>query len=100
MRNSDPLDWLLEEDRQNPGVRTFALTELLDRPADDPEVIAARRAVMTSGPVPAILDAQDADGFWVKPGSGYSPKSGRSSSWPNWGPTPAMSRCVAAASTS
>ncbi|MGD2178989.1 MAG: nitrogen fixation protein NifH, partial [Anaerolineae bacterium] len=64
MPNPDPLDWLLEEDKENPGVRYFALTDLLDRPAEDPQVAAARRAVMTSGPVPAILDAQHADGFW------------------------------------
>jgi hypothetical protein len=35
---------------------------------------------MTTGPVPAILDAQDPDGYWVKPGSGYSPKY-RSTVW-------------------
>ena len=71
---SNVLDWLLEEDAQNPGVRAFALTDLLDRPADDPEVIAARRAVMEQGPVPAILAAQDESGFWEKPGEGYYPK--------------------------
>jgi hypothetical protein len=70
----DPLPWLLEPDPANPGVRYFALRELLDRPADDQEVVEARQAVLTSGPVPAILDAQYPDGYWVKPGSGYSPK--------------------------
>jgi hypothetical protein len=80
MQNPDPLDWLLEEDQENPGVRFFALTDLLDRPAEDPQVVAARRAVMTSGPVPAILDAQYPEGFWVKPGGGYSPKY-RSTVW-------------------
>jgi hypothetical protein len=74
MQHPDPLDWLLEEDEENPAVRTFALIDLLDRPAEDPQVVAARGAVMTSGPVPAILDAQDPEGFWVKPGGGYSPK--------------------------
>ena len=71
---SNVLDWLLEEDAQNPGVRYFALTDLLDRPADDPEVVAARQAVMEQGPVPAVLDAQDEAGFWEKPGEGYYPK--------------------------
>ncbi|MFQ6058419.1 MAG: nitrogen fixation protein NifH [Anaerolineae bacterium] len=70
--NGDPIPWLLEPD--NHGVRYFALTELLDRPADDPEVIEARRAVMASGPVPAILEAQHPEGYWVKPGPGYNPK--------------------------
>jgi hypothetical protein len=72
--NDDPLPWLLEPDPANPGVRYFALTELLDRPADDPEVVEARHAVMSSGPVPAILAAQYPAGYWVKPGGDYSPK--------------------------
>ena len=71
---SDIRDWLLEEDAQNPGVRYFALKDLLDHPADDPEVVAARRAVMEQGPVPAILTAQDEAGFWEKRGEGYYPK--------------------------
>ena len=71
---SKVLDWLLEEDAGNPGVRYFALIDLVGRPADDREVIAARRAVMASGPVPAILDAQDREGYWEKPGEGYYPK--------------------------
>ena len=77
---TDPLPWLLELDPANPGVRYFALTDLLDRPSDDPEVAAARRAVMSSGPVPVILEAQESDGYWVKPGSGYSPKY-RGTTW-------------------
>lgn len=36
--NSDPLPWLLEPDPANPGVRYFALRDLLDRPETDPEV--------------------------------------------------------------
>jgi hypothetical protein len=74
MLRADPLDWLIEKDEENPGVRYFALTELLDRPADDPEVVEAQRAVMNNGPVPAILAAQEAEGYWAKPGAGYSPK--------------------------
>jgi hypothetical protein len=74
MPKPDPLDWLLEEDKDNRGVRSFALTDLLDRPEDDPDVVAARCAVMTGGPVAAILDAQYPEGFWIKPGGGYSPK--------------------------
>lgn len=72
--NDDPLPWLLEPDSANPGVRYFALRDLLGRPEDDPELRQARTAIMTSGPVPAILAAQQPDGEWVKPGSGYSPK--------------------------
>jgi hypothetical protein len=69
--NGDSLAWLLESDAANPGVRLFALRDLLDRPADDAEVVAAQAAVMRSGPVPAILDAQHPDDYWEKPGGGY-----------------------------
>jgi hypothetical protein len=71
---SNVIDWLLEQDTNNPSVRFFALAGLLGRPAGDPEVLAARRAVMEQGPVPAILAAQDPAGFWEKPGPGYNPK--------------------------
>ena len=67
-----PLDWLLEKD--NPSVYYFALKQLLDRTDDDPDVQAARRAIMHSAPVEKILAAQAADGYWAKPGAGYSPK--------------------------
>jgi hypothetical protein len=72
--NGDPLPWLLKPDPANPGVRYFALRDLLDRAEDAPEVREAGAAIMMTGPVPAILDAQHPDGYWVKPGSGYSPK--------------------------
>ncbi|HUW10300.1 MAG TPA: nitrogen fixation protein NifH [Anaerolineae bacterium] len=71
---SDSVPWLLAPDPQNPGVRYFALRDLLDMPAEAPEVRAAQAAVMTTGLVPVILEAQDPAGFWVKPGSGYNPK--------------------------
>ena len=70
----DPLSWLLEVDEVNPGVRYFALRDLLGRPPDDSELIAARDGVMRTGPVPVILDAQSEEGYWVKPGHGYAPK--------------------------
>jgi hypothetical protein len=78
--NDDPTPWLLEPDPDNPGVHYLALRDLLDQPEQDPEVQAARAAIMTTGPVPAILDAQYPDGYWVKPGGGYSPKY-RSTVW-------------------
>ncbi len=68
----DPTDWLLEED--NPSVRYYALRSLMELPDDDRQVVAAKQAIMQSGPVPVILAAQNDEGYWVKPGSGYSPK--------------------------
>ena len=72
--NDQPLPWLLEPDPANPGVRYFALRDLLDRPADDPELRRAQAEVMLSGPVRAILAAQQPDGYWDKPGAGYARK--------------------------
>ncbi len=78
-RSTDPaLDWLLE--KRDPGVRAFALRDLLGAPADDPDVLAARRAALRTSPVREILEAQQPEGWWVKPGPGYSPKY-RSTVW-------------------
>jgi hypothetical protein len=78
--NSDPIPWLLEEDHNNPGIRYFALRELLDLPEEDGNVVFARKAIMEYGPIPVILDAQSAEGYWSEPGAGYNPKY-RSTVW-------------------
>jgi len=69
---TDPISWLLEP--QDPGVRYLALRDLLDLPADDPELLEARQAAHTFGPIATILDNMHPDGYWVKPGAGYNPK--------------------------
>jgi hypothetical protein len=53
---ADPTDWLLEED--NPSVRYFTLTDILDRPQDDAAVQTARREIMQRGIIPDILARQ------------------------------------------
>jgi hypothetical protein len=69
----DPvLDWLLE--KGDPGVRFFALRDLLGAPPDDKDLLAARRATVRHPPVRDILEAIEPDGFWIKPGPGYAPK--------------------------
>ena len=70
--HGNPIPWLLEPD--NPSIRYRTLVELLDRPLDDPEVVAARQAILTSRPVQRILDAQWPEGYWMHRGLGYSPK--------------------------
>ncbi len=70
----EPLTWLLEEDHANPAVRYLALRQLKGVSAGDPEALAARRALTACGPVPTILAAQHADGYWAEPGVGYYPK--------------------------
>ena len=69
---ADPLPWLLEDG--DPAVRHLALQQLLDLPADEPEVAASRRAAMTTDPIASILAAQDPDGHWEKPGPAYATK--------------------------
>jgi hypothetical protein len=64
--------WLL--DPETPAVRHLALRRLLDRPADDPDVVAAGRAAMDAEPIASILAAQHPEGYWEKPGPGYATK--------------------------
>jgi hypothetical protein len=71
---TNPLEWLLMPDSANPGIRYFALRDLLGRAANDPDVMAAQADVMTTGPVPVILAALTPDGYWVKPKDIYYPK--------------------------
>src|SRR5260370_42258019 len=72
MLKGDPLPWLLEE--ETPAVRHLALRQLLDQPEDAPLVRQARAAAMQTDPIASILGAQQPEGFWVKPGPGYTPK--------------------------
>ncbi len=53
---ADPTDWLLED--ENPSVRYFALRDISDRPEDDAKVQSAKREIMRTGMVRAILDMQ------------------------------------------
>jgi hypothetical protein len=69
---ADPLAWLLEP--ADPAVRHQALRQLLDCPADDPDVAESRAAAMVSDPIASILVAQDPEGYWEKPGPGYATK--------------------------
>jgi len=52
MEYGEALSWLLEDDPQDPGVRYFALRQLLDKEESEPEVIAAQRAIMTNESTP------------------------------------------------
>jgi len=69
--NGDPVPWLVDDD--TPAVRHLALCHLLDQPEDAPEVRQARAAAMRTDPIAAILAAEQPEGFWVKPGPGYTP---------------------------
>jgi hypothetical protein len=64
--NGDPVPWLLENDRSQPAIRYYTLRDILGRVESDNEVKAAKAAIMTSGPVPVILAAQQPQGYWGK----------------------------------
>ncbi len=64
--------WLLEE--QEPSVRYFALTQLLEEPEDDAEVVSAREAIGRVGWAADILAKQKPGGWWMREENLYRPK--------------------------
>ena len=74
----DALTRLLSSDLA--AVRYLALRDLLDAPADDPELLRARAEAHRQGPIADILAAMHPDGYWAEPGPGYNPKY-RSTVW-------------------
>ncbi|MDY6911897.1 MAG: nitrogen fixation protein NifH [Chloroflexota bacterium] len=60
--NADPIPWLLQE--ENPSVRYFAMTELMDIPDDNPEATKSKAQIMKTGVVPKILARQNGEGYW------------------------------------
>ena len=62
---ADPTDWLLEKD--NPSVRYFALTDILERSEDDPQARKTKQLIMEIGVVPKILAKQKNEGYWEIP---------------------------------
>ena len=75
---SDPTDWLLDE--ADPPVRALALTDLLDRPPDDPEVRTARAQIPVHPPIAALFAAQHRDGHWGRVDY-YLPRAGLGVFW-------------------
>jgi hypothetical protein len=76
--NPATLDWLLERD--NPGVSYLALRDILEMPPGGLTLIEAKIRAHREGPIAAVLDAMEPEGYWVKPGPGYNPKY-RSTVW-------------------
>src|SRR2546422_412187 len=72
MKSKSALDWLLEDDQ--PSVRFLTLTQLLERPLDDPEVVAAKGMITRKGWAEEILAKQDREGWWVSGESLYRPQ--------------------------
>ena len=66
----NPVDWLLEPD--DIGVRYLALRDLND--ADAQELAAAAKLAHAEGQIAQVLAKMEKEGYWDKPGAGYSPK--------------------------
>lgn len=64
------IEWLLEKDGN--GIDYPAMRDLTN--ASQPELEEARERVHREGPIAKVLDAMNPEGWWVKPGAGYSPK--------------------------
>jgi hypothetical protein len=67
MNMQDPAaNWLM--DSGDPSIRYLTLTEILDRPSDSKEVLAAKKQIPNGPIVKALLSGQQADGgFGVHP---------------------------------
>lgn len=72
MASKSVVDWLLEEEQ--PAVRYRALTQVLGRDEDDPEVRSAKQMIATKGWASDVLEAQKPGGWWVSNESLYRPK--------------------------
>jgi hypothetical protein len=66
------LKWLLEP--RDPAVRHLTLRDLLDKPNDDPELLKAWKIARKDPAIETILENMDPEGWWVKPGAGYTSK--------------------------
>ena len=73
------MEWLLDE-FDNPSVRFLTLRDLTDLDEDFPIFLEARKEAHHSDPIARILDNMHPEGYWSKPGPGYSPKY-RSTVW-------------------
>jgi hypothetical protein len=67
---ANPTNWLLET--IDPGVRYLALRDIVE--ASDKDIKAARAKAHRMGPIAQILDNMAPEGYWVQPGTVYSPK--------------------------
>jgi len=64
------LEWLLEP--SDIGVKYLAMRDLLK--PDEKALTEAKKRAHTEGPIADVLAQMNKEGFWEKPGTGYSPK--------------------------
>ncbi len=66
--NPKVLEWLIEE--ENPGVRYLARRDLTS--STILEMTPLQEKAHQEGPIAAVLSKMQPEGYWVKPGAGYS----------------------------
>jgi len=59
---NDVINWLLE--KENPSVRYYTLTDLLERKSEDSEVKEVKQQIMKTSIIPKILSKQNPKGYW------------------------------------
>jgi len=69
-KKEDPVEWLLEPN--DIGVKYLAMRDLVKTEAK--ELRAAREKAHDQGQIADVLEKMHKEGYWVKPGPGYSPK--------------------------
>src|SRR5712692_4866413 len=78
-RQDQTLTRLLSSDI--PSVRYLTLRDLLGRPENAPDVVAARKRIASWIPIEELLAEQQPDGYWGEPEDVYWPKW-RATVWP------------------
>ncbi len=78
-RQDQALTWLLGS--ETPSIRYLTLRDLLGRPENDPDVVAARKRIPSWAPIEGLLAEQHAGGYWGEPEDVYWPKW-RATVWP------------------
>lgn len=69
---TNTLSWLLEKD--NPDMRYLTLRDVNNLNQHSAELIHAKHEAFTKGQLARILKHMNPEGYWKKPGGGYSPK--------------------------
>jgi hypothetical protein len=70
--SSKTITWLLEEN--NPSVRYLTLRDIKQVSSTNPQLKKAKQASYANGAIAKVLKNMKPEGYWFKPGHGYSPK--------------------------
>jgi hypothetical protein len=62
--HAELIEWLLDEN--DPSLKYRVLTELLDLPQDNTDVVQIKSKIEGSPPVKSLLNAMHADGYWLQ----------------------------------